>query len=139
MKNLKSVALAALVGLAASSAQAADSLGSFGADERPVMLSYSVLFGSTKQAAAETFALSVADNMRASINTDFEMHSLMLNGMNVGQMSERLNADGDDGYVPLIAVVVVVGGAMLLANDDGDNAGGKKKKAQCDPQCGGGF
>ncbi|MGB0921102.1 MAG: hypothetical protein ACPG1C_07230 [Alphaproteobacteria bacterium] len=130
MHFVMGAALAAILGLAGASAQAADSLGNYRADDRPVMLSYSLpLQGSAND--EETFALSVAGNMRASISTSFEMDSLTLNGLNVADVSDRLYADGnDDGYLPLIAIGLVVGTALLVANEDDDSAAAKKA-----PEC----
>ncbi|MGB0921564.1 MAG: hypothetical protein ACPG1C_09640 [Alphaproteobacteria bacterium] len=130
MRFIKGAALAAALGLAASTTQAADNLASYGADERPVMLSYSLpLQGSGD--VKETFALSVAGNMRTTINTAFEMDSLTLNGLNVADVSNRLYADGDDdGYLPLVAIGVVVGAAFLVANQ-GDDANNAKKEPEC--------
>ncbi len=130
MRFIKGAALAAALGMIATSTQAADSLANYGADERPVMLSYSLPLQGNR-GETESFALSVAGNMHTSINTAFELNSLTLNGLNIADMSDRLNAaEGAGGYLPLIAVGVVVGTAFLVANQD-DNANNAEEEPEC--------
>ncbi|MGB0921220.1 MAG: hypothetical protein ACPG1C_07840 [Alphaproteobacteria bacterium] len=133
MHIFKAAALASIFGLVASSAQAADSLASYGADERPVMLSYSLpLQAPAKADAGDHFALSIAGNMHTSINSAFDLNSLTLNGLNVAQATDRLYADGeDDNYMPLIAIGVVVGAAFLVANQDNDHGNDSPKNGGC--------
>ncbi|MGB0921263.1 MAG: hypothetical protein ACPG06_06390 [Alphaproteobacteria bacterium] len=121
------VATVTALGLLSAPTSAADLFGTYGASESATMVSYSLPFGGTAKSMDEpAFALSIAGGTEASINTDFAMDSLTLNGMNVVALNDRLNAnDDDDSYMPLIALSVVIGGALLVASQD-DNEGEKK-------------